>query len=342
MAIPDSNGKGRSKEEAVSWFVRMTSGDATPDQRRDHAAWLANDPQNLLEYDKLAQMWADLDHIDLAALSGTEPGPKVPSPFVALPRKAPGGSDHPAKARKHTMTRRRFLGGGAALAAGTAGALVLPREWQDWRADHVSGIGELRDVPLPDGSFMQLDADSAVALDFSQNRRTLQLLRGRAFFDVAHDETRPFTVSAGKGKLTAQGTRFIVHEWADQVTVSVAESTVEVSGPLGLETREVATGQTLSYSGDLLGPVSKIDLEIASAWRKGKLVFEDRPLRQVLSDVNRYRPGIIRATSDRLLNMRVSGIFDVSNPDGVLDAIRQSLPVKSFSLSPYLVLLHPA
>ena len=47
-------------------------------------------------------------------------------------------------------------------------------------------------------------------------------------------------------------------------------------------------------------------------------------------------------TGARLLDMRVSGIFDIANPDGVLEAIESTLPLRSTHVTRYLVVLRPA
>ncbi|WP_411034022.1 FecR family protein [Shinella sp. BYT-45] len=316
MAKTDNEAERKVRDEALAWFVRLHSGDATPAERAAHAAWMAADPGHRAEYGRLGDIWTDLDRI---------PDPRA--------RPAPQAACRPRP------SRRAFLAGGAAaLAAGVAAVAVGPPDFLT--SDHATGTGERRTVALSDGTTVELDADSAIALDYGATARGVRLVRGRAFFDVAKDARRPFTVHAAEGSATALGTRFVVHEWSGTVTVSVEESAVSVTGP---DRRDavVKAGQYVTYDRQRLSDVASVDVASEVAWRRGKLIFEDRPLRQVLADVNRYRAGTIRVTDGRLLNMRVSGIFDVSDPDGVLEAIRTSLPVRTFELSPWLVILHP-
>jgi transmembrane sensor len=317
MAATSNDKQRKSRDEALAWFVRINSGDATETERVDHAAWMASDSLNRAEYAKLGDIWSDLD--------------RVPDPRTVASRQT---------ACRPFPSRRAFLAGGAASL--TAVAVVMMAGPPDFlTSDHFTGTGELRSITLADGTKVELDADSAIALDYSNAVRAVRLLRGRAFFDVAKDASRPFTVLAADGSTTALGTRFVVHEWSGTVTVSVEESAVSVVGPDRADT-VVNAGEYVIYDDKRLGNVQAVDVESEIAWRRGKLIFEDRPLRQVLSDVNRYRSGNIRVTDSRLLNMRVSGIFDINNPDGVLDAIRTTLPVRTFQLSPWLVVLRPA
>lgn len=317
MIRADNDEQSNAREEALAWFVRCHSGDATQADRAAHARWLAASDLNRLEYARLGGVWSDLDH-------------------VADPRR----SAVYRPVQSSVPSRRAFLAGGAAALA-AASVVVIANPPDFLTADHATGTGELRKVSLSDGSSVELDAASALAVDFDPEARNVRLLRGRAFFDVAKDSNRPFSVLAGGGSVTALGTRFVVHEWAGTVTVAVEESAVSVRAPDRSEV-VVDASQTVSYDPERLCPVQPADVESETAWRRGKLIFEDRPLAQVLADVGRYRPGMIRVTDRDLLDLRVSGIFDVSNPDGVLDVIRRTLPVRTVELTRYLVLLRPA
>ncbi len=164
------------------------------------------------------------------------------------------------------------------------------------------------------------------------------MLNGRAFFNVAKDKGRTFIVEANGGKTTALGTRFTVHHWDEDVTVSVEEGTVAVLAPNSLNA-SVTMNQRVSYRENNLSSVRPYDEGAEAAWRNGKLLFEDQPLRQVVADINRYRPGIIYIVDPALNELRVSGIFDVNNVDSALDAIRYSLPVQIRQFTPYVVLL---
>lgn len=301
------------RDEALAWFVRINSGDADARDRAGHAEWMAGEA-NRAAYQSLDRLWADLD--------------RVPDPRAS-----------PRRAAFVPSRRAVFAGGAMAMAACATVAVVgLPDAFM---ADHFTGKGERKSVSLEDGTRVDLDADTALALDFSPAARTVRLLRGRASFDVARDAARPFRVLAAEGSVTALGTRFTVHEWAGAATVSVEESSVSVEAPTRAKA-VVAAGAHVTFDEKGLGDVRPFDAEAETAWRRGKLIFEDRPLAQVVADVNRYRAGRIEVMDKKLLSMRVSGVFDVGAPDRALEAIRQTLPVRVVSLTSYLVLLLPA
>lgn len=318
MAEARDPSKERPKDEALAWFVRLTSGEATAADRSAHAIWMAASPSHRKEYEKLAGIWSDLD-------------------IMGDPRVQHG---LPIASRSVAIGRRSFLTGGATM-LGVAGYVGLNGLPDFLLSDYETGTAELRELALADGSRVSLDADTAIAVDFIENRRSVQLLRGRAFFDVAKDARRPFIVEAGAGTTTALGTRFVVHRWSDTVTVSVEESAVSVMAP-DHSSAILQVGQNVSYGETGLGDVGDIDVQSETAWRRGKLIFKDRPLRQVIADVNRYRAGTIRIVDSELDNLRVSGIFEIANPDGVLGALSAALPVRVLRLTDYLVLLRAA
>lgn len=305
------------RDEALAWFVRINSGDATLADHRELATWLAINPLHRQEYENLANVWSDADRI-------RDPRLQLGAPVIAA----------------SALTRRLFLGGAALGIA--AGAFALNGIPDIIASDHYTGTAELKSLTLADGSLVDLDADSALSVDFTPSARRFVLQRGRAFFTVAKDTHRPFIVEAGEGSATALGTQFVVHMTDDTVVVAVQESAVSVAPARGSNDTRIEAGESVSYQAGALSEIRKETLAMETAWRRGKLIFEDQPLRRVIADVNRYRSGTIRIVDRSLLDLRVSGVFDISNPDGVLEAIIGTLPVKSFALTPYLVLLRPA
>jgi transmembrane sensor len=83
-------------------------------------------------------------------------------------------------------------------------------------------------------------------------------------------------------------------------------------------------GRQASYShdGGLTLPVA-VDPETATAWQAGLLVFQDRPLTDVIEEINRYRPGRIILVNSALGRRLVNGTFHLDRLDEVIAQIRQ-------------------
>lgn len=210
------------------------------------------------------------------------------------------------------------------------------------RADAMTETGERRDVRLGDGSVVQLNTDSAIAIDYSPDRRTVRLLGGEAAFSVAGDPERPFVVEAAEGTITALGTRFVVRRNPADVTVMVSEHSVRVSSAADGErdTVDLGEGQELDYGPGGIGRPHAIDVPTETSWTRGRLVFADRPLSEVVSELARYRKGILTIAGDDLGRRRVSGSFRIDDPDAALATLQRLLGISSLRLTDRFVILH--
>lgn len=174
---------------------------------------------------------------------------------------------------------------------------------------YVSAHGAVKVFKLPDGSTMTLDADSAAVGRFSADHRSIQLQRGRAFFVVAPDRSRPFAVAAANQQVVAVGTRFDVDLGAQGLTVTLLEGHVTV-GPPARKTVMLEPGQQFvlrqgKTSIRTIGPQA----EDAAAWRTGLIKFDDQTLAEAAAVMNRYSNDQIVIRDPAIAAMRVSGQF---------------------------------
>lgn len=314
-------------DEAVVWFTRLHSGDATPDDQRQFEAWRARSPIHAREFDRISALWDDLDGLKTWA-NGELAEKKTVNPVSAYPLVG--------------MRKRGVSRWGVSLVAVLlvvlSGSLWFPDALTRLASDYHTQTGEQRTLTLTDGSTVYLDTDSAISVDFSPQARRFVLHQGRALFVVAAEKRRPFEVTAGGGTVMALGTAFEVYKKPAQVAVTVLESSVQISRDGWAAKLE--PGQRVYYGRDTdLSDVESIDLGQIATWRRGKLVFHDLPLGEVIDEVNRYRKGAILILDPQLRTSRVSGIFDTGNVDAVLQALEDTLPIRMRRLTRYLILL---
>ncbi|MEE9099404.1 FecR family protein [Pseudomonas nitroreducens] len=300
-------------EEAIERLVQLHSGSAGAAERLDFLRWRGQSP----EHERAAR--------EAEALWG------------ALPETRNAG-EYRRRARR---LRRWPALAVAACVAAIAVTLALPEPLAGLYADYATRTGERRMLELADGSRVWLNSDSALSVDFSPQQRRLRLHSGEALFDVAKDAARPFIVEARGGEVRAVGTRFDVDSRGPQVRVDVTEGVVQVNSA-GSEPVRLSAGERLSYR-ESAAPeaVQPLDLSSASAWQRGKLIFNQRPLGEVLDELERYVPGRIVLTDSALRQHKVSGVFDLKDPDALLKTLERLQPVKVAHL-PWLVLIRPA
>lgn len=236
-----------------------------------------------------------------------------------------------------------------AIAASIVLAIGMFWTEHDWQwigaalADYRTGVGEQRLVTLEDGSTIHLNTDTAVDVVFSQDRRDLHLLRGEASFTVARDPVRPFVVKSGAVLTRALGTVFAIRRHSDVSTVTVMEHQVQVafSSASAVQDLIVHEGEQVDYSiKEGYGPVRRVDLRKETAWQRGKVIFEAQPLARVIEELNRYRRGRIALINPDLRALKVTGLFDVTDPDAALRMIQDTVHIHHTEVTSYLVLLH--
>jgi transmembrane sensor len=223
--------------------------------------------------------------------------------------------------------------GGAAAAAAVA---VTAGAGLQWRGTHFrTRLGEVRLVPLPDGSSMTLNTASRATIAFSKTERRVHLVEGEAIFDVAKDARRPFLVEAADTHVRAVGTSFVVRRLPNKpVQVVVCEGVVEVRRdamkfvpPLRVpaNTRAVAASQGRIQAASLAPAEVRREL----VWREGFLSFEDEPLDQAVAEFARYSDTPIVIDDPAIGRETVTGLFRANNPAGFAKAVADALHLKA-------------
>jgi transmembrane sensor len=219
------------------------------------------------------------------------------------------------------------------------GAGWQPMRWiDDLGADYVSAPGEIRTVTLADQSQVTLDADSAIAVDFSGGERHVQLRRGAGFFSVTHTGD-PFVVDAEKGQARVLGTQFEVRLQPHGAQVTVLSGRVGVTADRHAEQQILTAGQQVAYGEGSAQKLRVVDSEAQLAWRQGWLNYYKVTLADVVQDLGRYYPGRIVLLNDELAARRVSGSFPSKDPQAVLGSLQGVLGFEQTKVMGHLIIL---
>ena len=290
---------------ALEWLARLNDEDVAEQDRRAFARWLDEDPAHPAAYARAQALWNRFEMVRPAA--------------------------------DRMRRRRAMLGGLAALAAAPV-LYALSR--QHLYADYRSGVGERRNIVLEDGSAVELGSDSALSVSFDARQRRLTLHRGQAYFQVAADPGRRFSVRAGAGTTTALGTQFDIKLLDGLVTVSVTEHAVAVQPQPGSEPVTVAAGWQLRYGESGHAAPLRFDQAAALAWRQDRLVFDDEPLANVLAELQRYQRGPIFLMDAALAALPVTAAFRASDPQGALRGLAETFPIRLRVVAGYATLVY--
>ncbi len=232
----------------------------------------------------------------------------------------PQTQTHPAPAKPD----RRVLLGGMGLAAAVAAGVVLTPILS--RQRYRTLVGEIRRVPLADGSMAAINTDTTLDIRFQKAERAVTLDQGEAWFQVAKDRARPFVVAAGDVRVQAVGTAFSVRRKSGGAEVRVTEGVVEVWSDKGAGKmrRRVAAGEQVFVS-DQAGassPVKRpLEMDRALSWREGQIVLDGDTIGAAAAEFNRYNNRKIVIVDPDLEGRTVVGWFRTNEPESFAQAV---------------------
>lgn len=291
----------RQARQALRWVIRCSAGPLPERQQRTLQRWLQADPRNALAWRRQQAFWQGLD----AA------GPEV---LAALP-----GLTADREGLRPIGPRRRLPWLLASAAAVVLMVAAAPHAWLLARSDLRSSDAP-RVVQLDDGSTAVLDAGTALALEFDGQQRRLRLLRGQAWFQVAHEQ-RPFQVEAGGGQIRDIGTAFSVSMQGATIITGVSEGVVDVRPGDG-SVQRLRAGQMRAFrDGRWLQPLQQAEPEAMAPWRRGEVAIDDLPAAQAIADLGRYRRAPVWVLGGQAARVRVSGLFHLQQPETAIDAV---------------------
>lgn len=297
------------RDEAAGWVARMDAGNWDDVQEAELQAWLDGDARRRGALLQAQAAWMTLD-----------------KPVVVSA--APDAEHEDVAPKARAFGRRSFLyGGGGALAASVAFALA----WNLGGTSYETSVGEIRRVPLADGSVAAINTASKIEVAVAETRRSVVLDRGEAWFQVAKDSKRPFVVEAGRVRVRAVGTAFSVRRLASGAEVLVTEGVVEAwaDGAEGNRVRLVA-GQSAFIADNAAieraaAVPSSVDRKLA--WRSGKIDLLGETLTGAIAEFNRYNQRQIVLADPALGSEQFDGVFRTDDPEGFAIAVRSALDV---------------
>ena len=305
---------------AARWFARTRSGEMTPAEAGELETWLAADPEHRALYDHAEYWWGAAN-----ALRG--------DPEILKLREEVARTKAP-------LPRRYWIGGAMAASlmvtafggwqAMDAGLIPTPAALISGEQTFRTAVGQTATVRLRDGSVVTLDTDTVLRARETADRRSIRLSRGQAYFKVAKDRSRPFTVAAGDKLVTAVGTAFSVRLQKKAVEVTLVEGKVRVEDsrppatpqPGQVAAAEMKPGSRLVAVEDKGWVLKPVDTEKATSWLDGQLIFEDRPLGEVAAELNRYSERKIVIADAAVARTPITGAFATGDVEAFVSAVR--------------------
>lgn len=310
-----TNARRKRNREAADWILRNGDPRQPAEEKTRFKAWLDADPENCQTYSAAERLMGD-------ARRAIQSDPALSSIRIV-----------PRSTAKPVVTSLFLL-------AVTGAAFFLLDGPMRLQADVIAGTDEIPVITLEDGSTVQLNASSAIALDFTATRRVVRLLRGQAYFEVAPAPERPFSVDAGPTRVTALGTAFDVRYGETDTEVTVTEHAVMIDqGTDSASTLRLQEGeQAIIHRENGEAVVGRVDSLVALSWRRGQIAVDNAPLSYVVEEMDRHFSGRIVIADRALADRRVSGTITVADTDAALSFVREALGVRSTRIGPLIVI----
>lgn len=300
-ARPGERDSRAVRAEAAAWLARLRSEERTAEDEQGFRAWLAESAAHREAFE-------------------------VANSVFEMAGAAQRGLARPQVTR---VTRRHVLRTGVGLAAASLAGIVF---YLRSGTTYATEVGEQRDVSLEDGTRVRLDTNSEIQVSMNEQRRRVQLRRGRAHFEVTDDPARPFQVVALDQLVTASRGEFDVSR--DGVLVSVLSQ----SGPVQVvnersaaaiaTSRTVEPGKLAVFAEDKLVREEQPEMTRAVAWRYGRLELFEESLAAAVTQMNRYTRRPIVILDGEIAQLRISGNYSVGDAEAFATSISVLLPIE--------------
>jgi len=267
---PAAGRAARTDAKASEFIVRCYDCDVWSEANQSELdAWLEESAANRTAFLRLKSSWMRANRLD------------------AL---------RPMAQRSVPSTQRPFQYGIKLAAVVTLLALLTGAGWvlsQPSIRTFSTKVGEQSRIQLSDGTRIELTTDTVLRVATEGAHRKVWLDKGEAFFDVVHDESRPFEIHALNYRIVDIGTEFSVRREADSIKVVVLKGSVRVGAAnTGHKSNaiNVTAGEVVVADNKSVRVLRKSTSQIADAlgWRNNVLVFRNAPLSDVAAEFNRY------------------------------------------------------
>ena len=298
------------RAEAAAWLARLHAEDRDTTDEAAFRTWLEASPDHAAAFEAVDRMWSDVGGLK-----------KLPADTRADLRND-FGRVPPRPAR---LASRRALLAGVGLLAVSGGSVLF---WRSASAKvYETDVGEQKHVALDDGSQLFLDAQTRIAVSFSDTARVVDMQYGRANFRVVPDIKRPFIVEAAQKKIVATRCNFDVRceDGKVQVVLIHGEADVKPASAPSAPGERLTAGERLVASNDI-EKRDKPDLTHVLAWQSGYEMFDREDLAQAADEMNRYSTAKL-AVDPSVADLKVSGMYRVGDNTAFARSLTKLLPI---------------
>lgn len=318
---------GQIRQTAAHWVAKRHAAEWSSADETQLNGWLEAAISHRIEYLCHEKTWREANRLKVLS-AGSQAGlMPAADELQASPYFLRLGRSRDDTPRGAKRSRASIVGIAASLSIVCAGAVF---GWLQLRGEpgdvYRTEVGVITALPLSDGSKITLNTASEIRLVVDRRKREVEVKQGEAFFEVAHDPSRPFTVDAGDRRITVVGTRFSVRREHGDLRVVVTEGRVSVS-----DSDVILRAGTIARSKDgksmTVQERTPQQAEELLSWREGYVTFDAMPLADAIAEFNRYNTRKLVIADAAIAHLPVSGHFRWTSIEPFVRLLEQGFPV---------------
>lgn len=327
ISLPDLK---KIEEEAVAWFVKLDSERVADNDKAAFKQWYVQSRAHKKEFKRVAAFWDNLQI--LQELQDYAAADDMKDIFQG-----------DLRSKRKSILKNIMIG---SIAASALVGIGIGRHHAHLRvgtfytAHYQTKIGGQDRIDLPDGTRIRLNTDSILDVVYEKNVRSVNLLKGEAYFEVAKDPERPFSVKTSQGVVTAVGTAFLVRVHEEKISVIVTEGRVALSAVLKASVDvyepneaagekkgnpvEVSAGQSVLFAqkAEVIDLVAPEVLSKKLDWQDGLLTFRGDSLQDIVSVLGRYTDTVIEISDAELGQQKMVVYYKVGEIETMFEALK--------------------
>ena len=297
------------RAEAATWLARLCDEQRGPALEAQFRGWLDESEEHRLAFARMSQVWEAAGNIRMRARGA-----------ISAVRKG-----------RSSQSNRWAPALAAALILVAAGAVYF---WRDGAFE--TGVGQEKTRLLRDGTRIVLNTDTRIEVNYDEHARRVRLIRGEAWFEVSKRPTWPFIVSAGDREIRALGTSFIVrHDEVQDLSVTLVDGRISVAPIVQNDAvpsqapQFLAPGERLVVSRHQAPAMDRPELSRITAWERGRVEFEETPLKDATIEMNRYNTIRISVPDTEVAQLRIGGVFHAGDSDEFVRIVSAALGLRA-------------
>lgn len=292
-------------DEAAAWMIKKQSAPFSVAEQEKFELWLNQSPEHFKAWEKAEKLMSMFDQC-----------PRESSQIL-----------HDS----HFSMKKKIQGGLFAFAFLCVSGSIFWFSDMRYRyfSDYVTAFGQTKSIDLEDGSHIQLNAETALDIQYAKNSRTIRLHYGEVFIRTAVDSlSRPFLVDTSHAQLQALGTVFNVQYFkktAEQTCLGVVESAVKVTLKKSKEQYVLKQGEQLCFDQAHFSQKQALDSNHI-LWQSNRMVASETALAPFIMQIGRYYSQQMEV-DPRLSQLKISGNYPTDHFDNLVLALESSYPI---------------